>query len=527
MFDRVFRDVTVVDGTGQPRFQSDVGISDGKIAAVGSDLGPGKREEVGQGRVLAPGFIDLHTHSDFSLFVDPRGESKVRQGVTTEVIGNCGGWAIPLEGECRTVAEDEFHRVGGTGSLPWCSLDEYFEYIAKQGVSPNVAALVGQGAVRAAVMGFDPGAPSADELRKMRCYVQNAMAQGAFGMSSGLYYAPGSYAETDEVVALAKEVAAYDGIHSVHLRDESTYSVGLMAALEEALTIGERSGVRTQVSHLKALGPGVWGQAPALLERLENARAEGLDVLADQYPYTASGSSITGALIPRWAQEGGREALIGRIDDPSVRPDLLEGVRESLERRGGAERLMIAGYPPDARLEGQRLSEVAAARGEAADVTALELLREADAAFVCFVMQEEDVAAIMADPSVMIASDGRAVAIDGPTSKGHPHPRYFGTFPRVLGRYTREQNILTLEQAIHKMTGMPAVRLGLGDRGLLQPGHWADLVLFDAERVADRATFENPKQYPIGIEQVFVNGVPVIVEETHTGERPGRVLRKR
>ncbi len=526
MYDLLFKNVVIVDGSGEPRFRGEVAVDGDEIVAVGDDLGEASEVIDGKGRVLAPGFIDIHTHSDYSLAVDPRGESKVRQGVTLEITGQCGQSAVPLTGEdALKIAREEMKRAGGSEDIPWRTVDEYARFLEDQGVAPNVGIMIGHGAVRASVMGFADRSPTDGELEDMRTLVRQCLEEGAVGMSTGLYYAPGSYADADEIAAICEVVREMDGLHSSHIRDESTYNVGLIAALEEVLEVARKSGVRTQVSHLKALGPEVWGKAPELLRMIEGIREEGFDVLADQYPYVASGSSITGSLVPRWAQDGGREALVKRIDDPEVRPKLLEEVRNNLKRRGGADRLQIALYPPENSYEGKRLSEVAEILGHPPAEAALELLREAEASFVCFVMEDADVDLIMGSELVMVGSDGRAVAVDGPTSSGHPHPRYFGTFPRVLGYYCREKGIIDLELAVKKMTSMPAERLRLEDRGYLRPGYRADLVLFDPDTVRDKATFEDPKQYPVGIDMVFVNGQAVIADGEHTGALPGRVIR--
>ncbi len=527
MYDIVFRRVQVADGTGKPRFESDVAVKGDTIARVGEDLPGGAHRIVeGDGRTLTPGFIDIHTHSDFNLLVDHRAESKVRQGVTTEVVGNCGGGAAPVSESGLGVAREQLERLGVGGDISWRTMGEYLDTLSGRGISINALALVGHGAIRSVVMGYDARRPRADELASMGEHLREAMDAGAFGMSTGIYYAPGSYAEIDELVEMCRIVAEYGGIHSTHIRDESNYNIGLMAALDEVLEITRQSGASLQISHLKALGPAVWGQAPAILEKIEAARDAGLDVTADQYPYAASGSSITGALIPRWAQEGGRSALLGRIDDATQRDRLLEEVNENIARRGGPDRMMIALYHPDRDLEGLTLEQAAVRRGLDPARAALELLHKANASFVSFVMQEEDVKTIMQTEWVMVGSDGRAVATDGPLSAGHPHPRYYGTFPRLLGHYSRDQELFIFEEAVRKMTSLPADRLGLGDRGRIQVGKKADLVLLRPADVSDLATFEEPKKYPAGIDAVVVNGSFVIDANTHTGTRAGEVLRR-
>lgn len=522
--DLVITGGTVVDGSGRPGQAAAVAVTADRIVYVGPEPPLATRRLDALGMVVSPGFVDIHGHSDFTLLIDPRAASKVTQGVTTELVGNCGGWAIPLLNAAREVAEAGCRRYGAEDILTWTTAAEYRAELERARPALNVAFLVGHGTLRAAVMSFDDRAPGSDELERMGELLREALEAGAFGLSTGLYYAPGSYADADEVTALCRMVAARGGIHASHLRDEDSYSVGLLAALDEVLAIGRAAGVRTQVSHLKALGPGVWGQAPELLRRLECARRCGLDVACDQYPYVATGSSITGALIPRWAQEGGREALLARLSDPERRWELLVAVRANLARRGGAERLLIAGYPPRPEFEGALLSAVAGALGLEAAEAALELLSAADASLCTFVLAESDVDAIMPAAGVAVASDGYALAVDGPLAVGAPHPRSFGTFPRVLGRYVRERGLLRLEQAIHRMTGLPAGRLRLHDRGLLRPGFFADVVVFDPEQISDRSEFGRPFRYAQGIRWVLVNGEPVVAEGELTGVRAGRVL---
>lgn len=528
MYDIVYRNAEVVDGTGSPRFKADVAISGDTISAVETSLdGAEARTTIeGSGRVLAPGFIDLHTHSDFNLLVDPRGESKIRQGVTTEVVGNCGGWAAPLRGEGLTVAREQLAQLGVSDKIAWSTMGEYLDLLEDQGVCMNVASLVGHGAIRAAVLGYENRKATASEMRAMKDHLHDALQSGSFGMSTGIYYAPGNYASTEELILLSEVVAQHNGMHATHIRDESDYSIGLMAAVDEVIDIAEQSGVSMQISHLKALGPAVWGRSSELLERIEGARDRGIEIGADQYPYVASGSSITGALIPRWAQIGGRKDMLDRIDDPCLRRNLVLDVEANLKRRGGAERLLIARYPPRPALEGKTLQEAATMMETSAAEAALRLLTRGDASFVSFVMQPDDVDLIMKADWVAVASDGRAVATDGPLSAGHPHPRYFGTFPRVLGSYCRERSVLTLEEAVRKMTSLPADKLGLADRGRLQPGMAADLVLFNPETIGDCATFEKPQQYPMGVDSVLVNGQFVVTDGTHSNSRAGRILRR-
>ena len=525
MYQLVIKNGRIVDGSGNPWFYADVAVAGGKVVAIGKVTGAARQEIDARGLVVAPGFIDLHSHSDFTLLLDPLAQSKVRQGVTTEVIGNCGGWAAPLSGASLAQAQEMIWRYDPDFSVAWSSMEEYLAVLEKRAPAVNVAALVGHGTVRASVMGYEQRSPSAPELEKMKALVQESLAAGAFGLSTGLYYAPGSYAATDEIIELARLVAEEGGIYATHLRDESDYNIGLLSAVKEALEIGRRSGVRVEISHLKALGPTVWGKGPELLALITRARGEGLDVAADAYPYAASGTSLTGALIPRWAQEGGRTGLLEKLADPESRRRLLGAVAENLARRGGPERLNVALFPQRPELEGRNLGEVAEALGVAPEEAVLNLLASADLPLVSFVMDERDVETILAAPFISIVSDGYALSAEGVLASGKPHPRSFGTFPRALS-LTREKGLFSLEEAVRKMTALPASRLGLVGRGLLKEGFWADLVIFDEKEVRDRATFSHPQQYPSGMHYVLVNGEVVVEGGQHTGRRSGQVLRK-
>lgn len=530
----------IIDGSGNPWFYGDVLVEGEKISAVlqkpsledpssnqtfQSPPEPGISVIDATGCFVTPGFIDIHSHSDIPLFIDGKAQSVIRQGVTTQIVGNCGGWSFPLKGETRLHAEIEAKRYGYADHLPWETLAQYMEVLESRGISINVGVLAGHGAIRASVSGFAARPLSRDELEACKKEISIAMEQGAMGMSTGLYYAPGSYAPAQEIVELAKVVAEYGGIHASHIRDESNYSIGLMAALDEVINISAASGVKTEISHLKCLGPATWGKSAEVLAKIEKARSLGLDVTADQYPYVASGSSITGALIPRWAQEGTREDLLTRLKTPAVRGKLKSQVEENLDRRGGAERLKIASYPPQPELAGLTLAEVAARMDVHPAEAALILLEKSDASFVSFVMDEDDVRTIMKAPFVMTASDGWALSKDGPLSAGHPHPRSFGTFVRVISKYALAENVITLEDAIRKMTSLPANRLGLRDRGLLRPGFFADIVVFDPSKIKDQATFDEPKSYASGVKYVLVNGSITIDESEHTGAKKGKVLK--
>ena len=527
-FDLVIRGGEVYDGTGAPAVRADVGVREGRISAVGDLSAASEVARVidATGLAIAPGFVDIHTHSDVTLLVDPKAESKVRQGVTLEVTGNCGTSAAPLGGFARQMMLDRYSALADALDLDWESFDDYLRKLEDQGISINTAALVGHGTVRQNVLGMADRAPTDAELREMQAVLARALDGGGIGMSTGLYYAPGSYATTDEIVALGEVLRVHGKVYTSHIRDESNYSVGVLNAIEEAIAIGRRAGCRVQVSHLKLLGPPVWGQADQALGLIDRARAEGIDVQADQYPYTASGSSITGSLIPRWAQAGGPEAMRRRLRDLDLRPRLEAEIRQNLyERRGGPDRLQIGLCVANPKYNGWTLAQAADDMGLDPVLTAMRLGERGGASLVCHVMTDADVDTIMRRPDVMVASDGNALCPDGVLGLGRTHPRSYGTFPRVLGEYVRERRLVSLADAVRKMTTLPARQLGLTDRCQIAAGYWADLVVFDPATVRDTATFDEPYRYPEGIPYVIVNGQVVIDAGEHTGARPGHVVR--
>lgn len=497
--DLVISRARLLDGTGAPARTTDLAIKAGRISAIGdlSSAAALRRIDAG-GRFVAPGFIDVHSHAAQGL-VRPglaQGRPLLAQGITTIVGNPDGGGPTDLEAQAKRLME--------------------------HGIGPNVALLIGHGSVRAAVMGNENRAPTAEELAEMEAIVDRAMRFGAFGLSSGLFYTPGSYATTEEVIALARRVAPFGGIYTSHIRDEGSYGIGLLAAIEEVIRVARDANVTGIVSHMKALGPDTWGKAVDAVRLLEEARASGVRVFADQYAYEASSTSLAAAVLPSWALEGGGEEVRGRLRDDSLRPRLLEGVRENIQRRGGADAIQVAHYDPDRTLEGRTLGAIAAARGRDAAETAIDLLREGSVSIVSFNMSEPDIVHIMRQPWTMTSSDGGLVAM----GEGVPHPRNYGAFPRKLARYVRERGVLTIEQAVRSMTGLPAEVFGLEGRGVLREGHAADLVMFDLDRVRDTASYTNPHQLAEGMAWVFVNGAAVIEDGAFTDARPGRVLRK-
>jgi len=513
MLDSLITNGKIVDGTGNPWYQADLGIKDGRIAAIGGTPVQAERVINVQGLVVTPGFIDIHTHSDASLLADPKGQSAVRQGVTTHVIGNCGYSMFPVV----ELIKPWLDRVGVKPT--WTDLAGYAARMREQGVGINIVPLVGHGPVRAAVMGETARAPSPDELEAMKRIVGEAMEDGAFGMSTGLIYPPGSFSTTDELVELAHVVAKSGGFYASHIRNERA---GVVSAVEEAISIGEQAGLPVQISHHKAASRDSWGLVRDTLRTLDAARARGVDVTWDQYPYVATSSGLY-IFVPQWAHDGGKDALLKRMGDPEIRGRILTEMRQISKEWNN---VLIVSCPTHKEWQGLRVSQIAELLELPPQEAILEILlaEDADVRMVNFAMCEDDVETVMRHPVTMIGSDGRATSPEGLLGKERQHPRSYGTFPRILGRYVREKGILSLEDAVRKMTSAPAQRLGLRDRGLLREGMWADVTVFDPEQVADRATFTDPHQYPVGIKWVLVNGKIVLERDRHTGQLPGEVL---
>jgi N-acyl-D-amino-acid deacylase len=541
LYDLVVRDGKVFIGAGNPWFKADVAVKDGRIVEVGKMLGDAKEVIDAGGLAVSPGFIDLHDHSDYTIMVNREADSKVHMGVSTTVFASCGSGAAPIDEEMReeTRRSSPFLEEAGV-KVDWSTMEEYLARLEEGGLSINVAPLVGFGTVRRYVMGMEMRAPTPAELDAMKKEVAKAMDAGCRGITTGLRYDPQSYAETEEVIELTKVVAGYGGFYTSHIRDEGDRGDPI-GAVEEIIRIGRETGVPVNISHFKVLSKRFWGLCPRLVEMVEKARAEGVQVTADQYPYRASGTGL-GAWIPKWANEGGNEELVKRLNDPETTERIKEGLAEAMEDRGGPEAALISSYPLDESLVGMNIAEVAARRGVDPLDCAIDLLRDhvesvvdgrAKGGFsiVNFNQKEENVELIMRQPWVAVGTDGRVHSPEGILSRfiPAPHPRFYGTFPRVLGRYVREKGVLHLADAVRKMTSLPASILGLSDRGLLVPGMCADITVFDPETVIDRADFtpaEATKLYPEGIEHLVVNGVVTLRDGEHTGARAGLILRK-
>ncbi len=523
-FDILFEGGRVVDGSGNTWFRADLGVVGDRIEAIGDLKGAKAERKINaKGNVVAPGFMDIHSHSDIPLLVNPRVESKVYQGITVEVVGNCGISAAPMNKALRAY-RDKYARVSVPEDFEydWVSMRDYFDRIDRKGVSFNVASWVGHGTVRQNIMGYDDREPTDNELRKMKRLVDEAMTDGTYGISTGLIYPPSVYGKTPEIIELARVSAKHGGIYASHIRGEEWDS--LLPAVEEAIEIGEKAGLPVQIAHFKANGRKAWGMVKESLSLVEKARARGVDVTFDQYPYVASSTGLA-AILPHWVHEGGPEKMMERLRDPKLRKRMEKEQR--IERDWDGILVVFAKNNP--KYNGKTIAEIAKGQGKKPHDAACDLLIEENTQVPCvmFGMTEEDVKYIMKSPIGMIGSDGTAISPKGVLGRGKPHPRYYGTFPRVLGHYAREEKVISIEEAVRKMTSAPAQRLGLKDRGLLREGYKADIVVFNPETVKDEATFTDPHRFPTGIPYVICNGVFTIDKGKHTGKLPGKTLRKR
>jgi N-acyl-D-aspartate/D-glutamate deacylase len=495
-FDVVIKGGTIHDGTGRASFVADIGIAEGKIKKIGKIKTSEGLIIDATGLIVAPGFIDMHTHCESGLQSEKGKDAKnyLIQGVTTVVTGNCGGGT---------------YRVA-----------EFFSKLESQGIGPNIIHLVGHGTIRGSVMGQEDREPTDEELEQMKQLLAQGLEEGAAGFSTGLFYAPGSYAQTEEIIELAQIVKKYDGIYATHIRDESNYTVGLKEAVKEAITVGEQAGIPVEISHIKALGKPVWGLSKEVCEIIENARERGVRVYADQYPYTASSTGLSAAVIPRWVQAGGK--MRERLDDPELLEKIKTEIGENIERRGGPESLVIVSYPKNRDFDRKSLQEISQTMGMPAVETAIHLVLTGSPSIISFNMQESDLEYFMKQPYVMTGSDGN---VQFP-NKSYPHPRSYGTFPRKIRKYVIENNWITMEQAIRAATSLPAEVLGLDDRGSLKKGFIADIVVFDPDKISDNATFDAPHQYSEGVRYLFINSKSVIENGDYNGNLVGKPLRK-
>ncbi len=526
MYDLLIRNGKIVDGTGNPWYLADIAIKNGKIVKIARNLEGASVTIDAGGKIVSPGFIDAHTHSDFTLLADPQALSKVHQGVTTEVVGNCGGWLAPILGQAIETVKQQVARYGGL-EVDWTSTAGYLAKIESRKSAVNVVPLVGFGSVRASVMGYAERPATPEERRKMRDLVEQNVDEGAFGMSTGLFYAPQSFAPTDEVIDVAKGLKPKEALYVSHIRDESDYTIGMGAALEEAYKIAREAGVPLHISHLHALGIATWGKAAEYVQSIEEARESGLDATGDQYPYAACGGGITGSVMPRWALAGGRTELLKRLGDKQTRDKIAKEVATNFERRGGAWRHRFSIYKPNPEFEGMTLDKVAEILGEPPEYAVLTMLEKGDASWVSQIIDEDDIETFMKAPWVMGGSDGSALALEGAVAGGKPHPRNFGTFPRMVGVYARDKRLFPVHEIVRKITSLPAQRFGLSDRGVLKEGFCADITVFCPNTIRDTSTFDNPHQLAEGVEYTIVNGEIVVHNGKHTGRLPGHALRRR
>jgi N-acyl-D-amino-acid deacylase len=513
----ILRNGTVVDGTGAPGFRADVGIDNGRIAAIGDlSAATADREIDAAGRIVAPGFIDIHTHADIALLARPTHEPKVFQGVTTEVFSNCGLGFAPVTDAGLAIQKEYLLGLFGDDAgvdWRWRTVREFLDHYRGR-IATNAAYLIPHGSVRVSVMGMADRAATPDEVARMADMVREGMDDGAWGLSTGLWYAPMSYAAREENVAVCRAAAERGGFFATHMRD---YSDGIVDALDESCEISRDSGAPLQVSHLQIGGVRNWGRAEEVLARIDAARAEGLDVRYDSYPY-AAGSTLVQAILPTWATAGGPSALLARLRDPEVRDRIVDALERS-DRDWSRHVLCGAHSATNKPFEGESFTRIAGARGLPLGEFICRLLEEDElqACFIAHLGSEDDLRLILSHPAQMLGSDGLHLP-------GKTHPRLYGAFPRLLARYVREQRLLTLEDAVRRMTSAPADRMGFRDRGRVAEGLAADLVVFDPATVRDAATFEDPCRYPEGIPYVLVNGRLVVDGGRHTGALPGEVL---
>ncbi|HKE25878.1 MAG TPA: D-aminoacylase [Bryobacteraceae bacterium] len=529
-YDLLIQNGHIVDGTGSPWYAADVAIRAGKVAAIGHLAGTETRRTIdARGMVVAPGFIDMLGQSELTILVNPHLPSKIFQGITTEITGE-GSSIAPLNDAILKADHVGYEHYGVRPS--WRTFREYFALLAKQGMGINLASYVGATQVRRMVLADEDRAPNAAELERMRALVRQAMQEGAIGVSTSLQYAPAPYAKTEELIALASEASKFGGIYASHIRDEGN---GIIGALDEAFRIGREAHIPVEIWHLKAAGKSNWGRMPEIVSHIEQARKAGLDVAANTYAYTAWFNTFS-AVIPPWAHDGGDSKLIGRLKDPAARARIRKEMESTAgdwnnewQEVPGPESILVCAVqnPKLLPLQGKSIAEIAKLWNKDPINTVFDLLIE-DEAFTevaMSAMSEPDVTLALEQPWVSICNDSQGTAPDGLLGKEHPHPRAYGTFPRILRKYVREEHKLTLADAIRKFSALPAARMRLPDRGVLKTGMWADVVIFDPATIRDLATFEQPNQLSEGMRFVLVNGVPVIDEGKMTNALPGKVLR--
>jgi N-acyl-D-amino-acid deacylase len=527
-FSLIIKNGTIVDGTGSPGVQADLAIKGDKIAFISKIDSRGTALPCptldATGLVVAPGFIDPHSHSDFLCLIEPRSQSKVMDGVTTEICGNCGSSPFPLSEKTYKRKQEGYKKYNL--EIDWRDAQGFFKRLEETPGSINRGFLAGHGSIRDFVMGYESRNPTREELTRMREELVKALEAGALGLSSGLIYPPGCFASTPELVELCKVVAQKEGVYTTHMRDEGDK---VLEAVEEALDISRQSGVSLEISHLKTAGQRNWPKIESMIQLLGEALSEGVRVSCDRYPYIAAATDL-GVLLPRWVQEGGMDKVMERLTHTPTRKKIAQEIAEGDHRQDRWDYVVISAVHSQNRkdLEGKGLGQLATLLGKPPAEVVLDLMVEEEGRvwILLFSMCEKNLEKILPLPYVSIGSDSSLRAREGPLFEGKPHPRAYGTFCRVLGRYVREKGILSLEGAVHKMTGMPARKFGLNKRGLLKEGYFADITIFNPKEVTDRATYEQPHEYSTGIEYVFVNGKLTVSRGQHTGATGGTVLRR-
>ena len=527
LFDLIIRNGTVVDGTGSAKFKADVAIKGDTVVSVGEITGEAAREIDATGKIVTPGFIDLHTHSDNSFLIDPLADSKLTQGVTFELMGNCGmSYCAPLLSEQNVNGFKERTDKYDPNYQPiWSTMDGYLSALEESGSTINIAAQIGHGTVRGAVMGMEARMPTPDELNQMIGIFADSLDAGALGMSTGLWYGPGSYSLADEIIAVTQPAADRGKLYSSHIRSEADDLSGLFPAHAEAIEVGRRTGARIQISHVKAVGPKFWGRGYELIEGMERAREEGIDVAGDQYPYEWSSTGFSGAMFARWALVGGRQKTLDRLADSDTRAQVRSDVTYYINRNHSAKGCVVASFPPDQSMEGRSLQDIADEWGCEPEEAVLRLYEQSEGNYVLHSMELQDVDAIAKWGLMSIASDGSSLRDEGPLSSGKPHPRSYATNSVILEQFVQQRGLFTLEEAIYKMTALPASRLNLSRRGRIAPGQIADVLIFDPANVKQHNDFVNPHVYSSGMDYVFVNGKPALENGKPNGTLPGRVMR--
>jgi N-acyl-D-amino-acid deacylase len=526
-FDLIIKGGYVFDGLGNEAQQTDIGIKGDFVKAIGTL--PGTRAETiidAKNLAVCPGFIDAHEHTDIGLLVNPKAESSIHQGITTLVSGNCGGSPFPVADEIYEEMKRNLKQLYQI-DLTWTDIDGFFSKLEEKGIALNYSSFVGQGTIRGAAMGFNDRPPSENELERMKFMVAENIEGGALGLSTGLEYAPGSYAKNDEIEELCRIAARYGGVYATHMRDEGDR---LLESLDESIDIAKKTGVSLQISHFKIAYPRNWHKVDDALARVEKAKEDGVAIFCDRYPYIA-GSTGLSFYFPLWVRQGTTEEFLARLKDPQLENRIRSYLSEQEKKLGSWDKVVISSVVSEEnkKFEGKSVLKGAKETGKTPHEFMRDLLIEEKnrVEMVTFMMKEENLKKILSHPLVGVGTDGSAIAPYGLLHKGKPHPRLYGTFPRVLGKYIREEKILSLPEMLKKMTSLPALKFGFLRRGALKQEFYADVVIFDGDRVIDKATWTDPHQYPVGIEYVIVNGKVVIERGEHTGKLPGRVLRKK